>query len=62
METREADNRYLLRVWRDGQADRAWRATLRDVRDGSVRSFLGLDELVDFLETAPRDTSGAGLR
>lgn len=43
------DNRYLLRVWRE--EGEAWQATLRDVNDGELRSFLGLEELIEYLES-----------
>ncbi len=43
------DNRYLLRVWRE--EGETWQATLRDVNDGELRSFLGLDELIEYLES-----------
>lgn len=52
----DLDHRYLLRVWREDQGDSGLRATLRDVNDGKVRSFGGLDGLVEFLETASGET------
>ncbi len=45
--------RFLLKVWNEpGQgagAERAWRATLRDVVDGSLHEFSATDELIGYL-------------
>lgn len=58
----ERDNlRFLLHLWRDG--GEPWRASLRDVGDGQLQTFSGLDELVGFLgeRTANAATPGADL-
>jgi len=47
------DNRYLLRVWGDAEPDVALQATLRDVNDGTARSFGDLDRLLEFLKSIP---------
>jgi hypothetical protein len=52
------DHRYLLHLWRESDGD--LRASLRNVADGELRQFTGLDELRSFLETStgPGTTSG----
>lgn len=44
------DHRYLLHLWRESDGD--LRASLRDVADGELRLFTGLDELLAFLEAS----------
>ena len=41
---------YVLRLW-NTQPNGAWRATLKDVRDGSQRNFTAIQPLIDFLTT-----------
>lgn len=47
------DKRYLLRVWRSGQESQTHQqnllASLRDVDDGKIRTFDGLEALVTYL-------------
>lgn len=59
MDQPDADNRYLLRVWRAQDEDQAWRATLRDVRDGNLRTFTDLNELVEYLKAPPHESGEA---
>ena len=42
--------RYVLYLWRDGQHDGAWRASLTDVRTHRVRRFRDTAELQAFLD------------
>lgn len=44
------DLRYLLHLWRDEGGE--VKASLRDVADGELRLFVGLDELREFLEAS----------
>lgn len=54
------DKRYLLRVWRSERGSDTHQqdllASLRDVEDGKVRTFDGLEALVTYLMR----TAGAG--
>lgn len=57
----QVDNRYLLRVWSEGEGNRDLHATLRDVSNGKVRSFQELSVMVEFLESSlaePERTGG----
>ena len=42
--------RYVLYLWRDGQGDGAWRASLTDVRTHRVRRFRDTAGLQAFLD------------
>jgi hypothetical protein len=42
--------RYVLYLWRDGQADGAWRGSLTDVRTHRVRRFRDIAGLQAFLD------------
>lgn len=46
---------YVLRLWHT-QPNGAWRATLKDVRDGSQRSFTSFKPLVEFLAAQTEQT------
>ena len=46
------DRRYLLRLWRDGQSEEAWRASLKDVSTGQETHFKSLDVLVKHLHNS----------
>ena len=41
---------YLVRLWRDGDAEPVWRAMLEDAHSGERRGFATLTLLVEFLE------------
>ncbi len=45
------ENRYLLRVWSEPGPDEelSWRATLRDVSNGKLATFVTMEELVKYL-------------
>jgi len=57
---RPVEKRYLLRVWRDAEGDPDLRVALRDVRDGSLKTFPGLDDLLEFLRAIPGESERAG--
>jgi hypothetical protein len=40
---------YLLRLWRDSDAENVWRVSLESVHTGERRGFAGLDDLIGFL-------------
>lgn len=50
---RETDSSFLVRVWRDGKGDAAWRASARDLRTRRLEHFQSLDELLRFLTDPP---------
>lgn len=51
------DLRFLLHLWRD---ERGYvHASLRDVTDGRLRLFTGLDDLSNFLRTSAEAPVGA---
>lgn len=54
----EGVRHYLLRLWNEGkgrgEGEGAWRASLRSVRDGSLRTFSDPEALMKFLS----DSSG----
>jgi hypothetical protein len=56
---RDFDGSYLLRVWRDGRGDDAWRASLRDLRSQETTTFHTLaalaEHLADFGSRVPGD-------
>jgi hypothetical protein len=52
---RPRDERYLLRVWRDGDGAGAARASLRHLETSEQHHFADLERLLDFLHRdAPR--------
>ncbi len=55
----EGVRHYLLRLWCEGkehgEGEGAWRASLRSVRDGSLRTFSDPESLMKFLN----DSTGA---
>lgn len=46
---REFDASYLLRVWRDGRGEDAWRASLKDLRSQETLTFQDLQTLAGFI-------------
>ena len=55
--------RYVLYLWRDGQGDGAWRASLTDVRTHRVRRFrdtAGLQAFLDERTARSRTIDDAG--
>lgn len=48
---RDFDASYLLRLWRDGRGDDAWRASLRDLRSQETATFHTLADLAEHLAT-----------
>lgn len=40
---------FVLKVWRDGRGDEAWRASLRDLRNQDTELFDSLERLSDFI-------------
>ncbi len=57
---RPRDERYLLRVWRDGDGAGAARASLRHLETSEQHHFADLERLLDFLHRdAPRGRSPA---
>ena len=40
---------YLLRLWRVGEEEAVWRASLESSHTGERKGFAGLDDLFDFL-------------
>jgi hypothetical protein len=40
---------YLLRLWRDSDAENVWRASIESPHTGQCQGFAGLDELFAFL-------------
>lgn len=56
------ENRYLLKVWSEPGLDEEsrWRATLRDVRDGTVTTFRDSEELVKYLTSGLASNQHAG--
>jgi hypothetical protein len=50
---REFDKRYLLRVWKDGKGEDAWRASLKDLRATEGQEpqvFKSLTDLLSFIQ------------
>jgi hypothetical protein len=41
---------YLLRLWRESDGERGWRASLESARTGERRGFADLNALFDFLQ------------
>jgi|GEM_PF-1184607 hypothetical protein len=41
---------YLLRLWREGQADEPWRASLQSAATGQRMNFASLEDLFNFLQ------------
>jgi len=48
------DNRYILRLWWDGERDDQWRASLRDIEGEDVINFASVEQLVTYLATLTR--------
>lgn len=40
---------FVLKVWRDGRSDEAWRASLKDLRNQDTELFDSLERLSDFI-------------
>ena len=43
------DNRYILRLWWDGNQGDQWRASLRDLDSDDTVNFATVEQLVGFL-------------
>jgi hypothetical protein len=41
---------YLLRLWRENDEEKGWRASLESARTGERRGFADLNALFDFLQ------------
>ncbi len=54
------DNRYILRLWWDGERDDQWRASLRDIDSEDVINFASVEQLVVYLGTLTRLLSEDG--
>ncbi len=54
-------NSYLLRLWRDGPGE-AWRGSLQNTADGTVRLFADMESLVSFLKTQTEVNASKGMR
>lgn len=48
---REHDKSYVLRVWKDGKSEEAWRASLKMLNAPEQKLFKSLDDLLSFLKT-----------
>ena len=42
---------YLLRMWREGQADEPWRASLQSAVTGERQGFASLDDLFGYIRS-----------
>lgn len=40
---------FVLKVWRDGRGDEAWRASLKDLRNQDMELFDSLERLSEFI-------------
>ena len=48
---------YLLRLWRVGPGEAAWRASLESPHTGELTGFANLEDLFAFLETEVREVA-----
>ncbi len=51
----DSSHRFLLKVWREPGPRPAWRATLRDVNDGSLHEFEATEALLAYLVSLDDD-------
>jgi hypothetical protein len=52
---------YLLRLWRDNNEEKGWRASLESAQSGERKGFADLDALFDFLRRQTAARSGASV-
>jgi len=56
---REHDSSYVLRVWKDGKGEAAWRASLKTLNAPEQKLFKSLDDLLAFLKQVDLETCEA---